>query len=244
MSECANIDVQDLLPEYVAENLSARERIEVEVHLSACASCRDDVRVLQAVQRARPVAPAVDIAAIVAALPGPVAAAPAETPGRGLRVVTGTPEPRRPMAPSMQAAGRRAATRPSGSRSSWLTGAGFRAAAALTLVALGGLSVSIARRGQMAITEGDALGSVVLSDAPMVIADAPIPYDEGVAPIVPVVAVAPSVLPVQELSDYTEEELALLLEHLDAWDGALSVDVVEPPVSRQPNDSVRDGGAS
>ncbi len=240
MTECTNFDVQDLLPEYVAELLSARERVEVELHLSACAACRTDVDVLMAVQRARPVVAEPDVAAIVASLPAPPRATPESRPAhdaRPFRVITGDLA-----APSMRTTAPRRRTVSASGQRSWFSGGGMRAAAALTLLALGGLSVAIARDGQRAITEGDAQGVAVLSDAPMVLAEAPMPYASDDDLIVPVVSLAPAVLPVQELPDYTDEELALLLDQLDAWDGAPSVDVIDPtpPLS---NDSILQEGS-
>lgn len=220
MSECTNHDVQDLLPEFVAGVLPATERAEVEGHLAVCVPCRDDVAVLEAVRGARPVAPALDLASIVAALPAPPTTRD-DVPT--LRVITAPSAP-----PSIARA-----TRPRRVARTWWSGPGLRTAAALTLVALGGLSVAIARRGPLALTEGDAQGNVVLTDAPLVVADRPAvdgprPYSDDVVPIVPVVAVAPAVLPIQELPDYTEAELAHLLEQLERWDGAPSVETTDP----------------
>jgi anti-sigma factor RsiW len=235
MIECANTDVQDLLPEFVAELLGANERLEVEVHLSGCPACRADVEVLRVVHQARPVPASINVAAIVAALPKPAVAAQAPKE-RAFRVITGEMPA---AAPSMRTVGRT----PSRSRSTtsrWFSASSMRMAAALTLVALGGLSVSIARRGQMAITESSV---AVLSDAEFVVAQASTPYDEDVAPIVPHVPIAPSVLPIQELSDYSEDELSLLLDQLDAWDGAPSIDVIDPSAPSTVNDSLSEGGS-
>ncbi|HMS02323.1 MAG TPA: hypothetical protein PKE51_05085, partial [Gemmatimonadaceae bacterium] len=100
---------------------------------------------------------------------------------------------------------------------------------------------AIARRGTLAITDGEAQGNIGRTDAPLGVADLPVreaprPYSEDVVPIVPVVAVAPAVLPVQELSDYTEAELAHLLDQLERWDGAPSVDITDPTLP-PPGDS-------
>jgi hypothetical protein len=65
---------------------------------------------------------------------------------------------------------------------------------------------------------------VIISDSPMEVASVSLPYSPDRIPVRAVVSVAPSVLPIQELSDYSEEELALLLEQLNAWDGAPPVD--------------------
>lgn len=235
MIECANTDVQDLLPEFVADMLGANERIEVEVHLSACSVCRADVDVLRAVRQARPVPGSINVDAIVAALPKP-AGATAAPKERTFRVITGEVPV---AAPAMRTIGRTTA-RSRGTTSRWFSASSMRMAAALTLVALGGLSVSIARRGQQAILDG---GVPVLSEAEFVVAQAPTPYDEDVAPIVPSVPIAPSVLPIQELSDYSDDELSLLLDRLDAWDGAPSVDVIDPSSPSTLNDSLSEGGS-
>lgn len=233
MNECANTEVQDLLPEFVADLLGANERIEVEVHLSACSACRADVEVLRVVHQARPVPAPINVAAIVAALPKANAAVPAPKE-RALRVITGEVPA---VAPSMRTVGR-TAPRNRTTASRWFSASSMRMAAALTLVALGGLSVSIARRGQQAIIDG---GVPVLSDAQFVVAQSSTPYDDDVDPIEPHVPIAPSVLPIQELSDYSDDELSLLLDQLDAWDGAPTVDVMDPSAPATFNDSLSGG---
>lgn len=247
MSECLNLDVQDLLPEFAAGVLPASDRVMVEVHLSSCPACAEDVRLLEAVRRARPVVPHIDVAAIVAALPAPPSAVHAVPT---LRVITGNPAaPPSVVRPSRRQDAPAAAT--SRATRSWFRGPGLRVAAMLTVVALGGLSLEIARRGQSALS--DATDSVVLSDAPMIVADgsdvnASRPYADDVTPIVPVVAVAPSVLPVQELSEYTDEELALLLARLEAWDGAPTVEpdagALPPAGDSSRGDTTRGSGDS
>jgi hypothetical protein len=237
MNECANAEMQDLLPDFVADTLGTTERIEVEVHLSACSACSADVAVLRAVHHARPVAPtSINVAAIVSALPKPGVAA--QSPNeRTLRVITADAQV---VTPSMRTVGRTAPrSRPAASR--WFSASSMRTAAALALVALGGLSVSIARRGPLASAES---GAAVLSDAEFLLAQTFVPYDENADPIVPMVPVAPSVLPVQELSDYSDEELSLLLDQLEAWDGAPSLDVIDPSAPSSLNDSLLEGGSS
>jgi anti-sigma factor RsiW len=64
--------MRDRLPEYVLGALSASERAEVEAHVERCADCADEVALIRAADRAF-VAPRVDVAAIVAALPAPPA---------------------------------------------------------------------------------------------------------------------------------------------------------------------------
>ena len=86
--------------------------------------------------------------------------------------------------------------------------------------------------------------SVVMADSSYMVAVLPEPYAPGTTPVQAVVSVAPSVLPIQELSDYSDAELALLLERLDAWDGAPPVDPVNgPPTSSPSSDTVIQGGS-
>lgn len=76
MTDCPNAEVRDLLPELAAGSLAPPERARVEAHLAACAECRAELALLEAIRRtfARPVA--VDVERIAAALPAPVAARP------------------------------------------------------------------------------------------------------------------------------------------------------------------------
>ena len=76
MTDCPNAEVRDLLPGLAAGSLAPPERARVEAHLAACAECRAELALLEAIRRtfARPVA--VDVERIAAALPAPVAARP------------------------------------------------------------------------------------------------------------------------------------------------------------------------
>ncbi len=236
MTECSNVDVQDLLPEFAAGELPARERESVEMHLASCAPCRDELDVLVAVLNARPLPPVMNVAAIVAALPRPAVAGPvkADTPAP-FRVIAGGANDR---VPSMQQVARARRSQPSMFGSSLM-----RFAAVLTLVSVGGLSVIVANRSSTALSDTDA-ASVVMEDSSYMVAALPEPYAPGTTPVQAVVSVAPSVLPIQELSDYSDAELALLLERLDAWDGAPPVDPVNgPPTSSPSSDTVIQGGS-
>jgi len=137
----------------------------------------------------------------------------------------------------MQQATRTRRTRPSMFGSSLM-----RFAAALTLVSVGGLSMIVANRNRESFVDA-AASSVVMSDSAYLVASLPEPYAPGSIPVQTVVSVAPSVLPIQELSDYSDDELALLLERLDAWDGALPVEPVNspPPASPSSDTSIQEG---
>ena len=72
MRECDNGDLRDLLPEWVHGRLDAVRADVVATHLAGCAACVDEaalIRRLDATLTGR--TPAVNVAAIVAALPRP-----------------------------------------------------------------------------------------------------------------------------------------------------------------------------
>lgn len=219
MIECTNVDMQDQLPDLLAGRLPVAQREAVEGHMALCATCRAEFALLETVRLVRPAPPSLDIAKIVAALPTPGAAASAERSNtRGFRVITGGQA-------SDAAAPRRSA--PVASRRPAVFGASFmRYAAALTLVAVGGLSLIMADRSPTSLTDELNRDSSIVAGTPFDVAFAPdvVPYSPDAVPVQPVVSVAPSVLPIQELSAYSDEELTLLLEQLEAWDGATHVD--------------------
>jgi len=70
MTDCPNGDIRDLLPDLLHGRLGAVERTEVEAHLRTCADCRDELELLRRMRSALRRAPALDVDAIVAGLPG------------------------------------------------------------------------------------------------------------------------------------------------------------------------------
>jgi anti-sigma factor RsiW len=78
MSDCTNIEVRELLPDYLHGRLGGTERERVEAHLAGCAECSGELALLRSVRQAYAHAPAMDVAAIARALPRPrrVAARP------------------------------------------------------------------------------------------------------------------------------------------------------------------------
>jgi hypothetical protein len=70
MSDCANVEMRELLPELAAGTLDASARARVERHVIACLGCASELETLRLVRGAFP-APAVDTQRIVAALPKP-----------------------------------------------------------------------------------------------------------------------------------------------------------------------------
>jgi len=107
MSDCANVEMRELLPELVHDRLDATARARVAAHLPTCSDCRAELELLQAARAAlQPIMP-LDKRAIVAALPQPKS---------------------------------RPALQPLATRQVW------RIAAAITVIALGGLSINTVRQ--------------------------------------------------------------------------------------------------
>jgi predicted anti-sigma-YlaC factor YlaD len=71
MTDCSNIDIREQLPDYVSGMLSRVDVERVEHHLSSCTDCSEELAILREVFALRPAAIAVDVNAIVAALPRP-----------------------------------------------------------------------------------------------------------------------------------------------------------------------------
>ena len=106
MSDCLNVEIRELLPEYLTGTLSAARRAEVDAHVAGCAECADELTVLRLVREAYAEAPAVNVGAIVAALP------------------------RKSSRPAIR---------------SWRRSNAFQIAAAVSFIALGGISLAVAR---------------------------------------------------------------------------------------------------
>jgi|SRR5579863_190328 anti-sigma factor RsiW len=130
MRECDNEDLRDALPGYVAGRLAGPDRARVAEHVTGCADCAAEAELLRVAQQVmtRDV-PRIDVGRIVAALPAPPRAvarsdAGIATAGRGARAVAQRP------------------VRASGFRPIWT---GWRIAAAVSTIAVGGLSVAVLR---------------------------------------------------------------------------------------------------
>ena len=79
MFDCANVEMREWLPEFVAGTLDARTGARVEEHVAGCAECASELETLRLVRGAY-VAPAIDTRRIVAALPKPPIALQARQP--------------------------------------------------------------------------------------------------------------------------------------------------------------------
>jgi anti-sigma factor RsiW len=178
MSDCANVEMRELLPELVHDRLDAATHARVTAHLAACSECQAELELLQTARQAlRPIMP-LDKRAIVAALPLPR---------------------------------NRQATRPLASRRVW------RIAAAITVIALGGVSFTTMRQlggPDMALVDsarnsGDT--GAAQPESVLAIADTPVaaPEQAGVAGVV---------------IDLADEDLETLIGELDKLEAAPRVD--------------------
>jgi predicted anti-sigma-YlaC factor YlaD len=123
MTDCSNVEIRELLPEYLNGMPSAARRAAVESHLAACEDCRDEMAMLQLVREAYAPTPTVNVAAIVSALP------------------------KRSRRPAMR---------------SWRQSQVFQVAAAVSFIALGGISLAVARSffdGDPALVAVDTMGT-------------------------------------------------------------------------------------
>lgn len=71
MTDCSNVEIREQLPDLVSGTLSRVEVEQVETHVRDCAECAHELMILRDVFALRPATRAVDVAAIVAALPQP-----------------------------------------------------------------------------------------------------------------------------------------------------------------------------
>jgi anti-sigma factor RsiW len=135
MSDCLNVEIRELLPEYLNGTLSATRRAEVEAHVTGCAECADELTVLRLVREAYADAPAVNVSAISAALPRP-SARPAMRP-----VQAGT------------------------ARRSWRRSNAFQIAAVVSFIGLGGISLAVARSFFNGTTTGGEFDTTIAAVA-------------------------------------------------------------------------------
>ncbi|MGH7719308.1 MAG: anti-sigma factor family protein, partial [Gemmatimonadaceae bacterium] len=64
MTDCSRADVRDLLPDLLHERLDPVTRAEVERHVSACADCAAEMRLLRGMRAALARTPVVNVQAI------------------------------------------------------------------------------------------------------------------------------------------------------------------------------------
>jgi anti-sigma factor RsiW len=203
MRECENEELQDALPGFAAGRLAGAERTRVEEHVAGCAECAATVEMLRAAHQVMTQdAPHIDVSRIVAALP-----APPHAVGRPVLVLSTAEAGDRAVAP--------AGTRPprsSGYRPMWT---GWRIAAAVSTIAVGGLSVTV-MRDLRAAHGGPATVPAVVA-APAADNGSPNPGDTEY------MASADAGLSVGSgLSDLSEGEMEGLLKDLDGIEASPS----------------------
>src|SRR5688572_24111682 len=117
MSDCPNVEIRELLPDYLSGTLSDVRRSEVRSHVESCRDCADELALLQLVREAYvATSPAVNVSAIVSKLPRQPAT-------RALRDA-------RSGAPAVR---------------SWRRSQAFQIAAVVSFIAVGGISLAVAR---------------------------------------------------------------------------------------------------
>jgi anti-sigma factor RsiW len=75
MTDCANVEMREKLPELAHEALGAAESAAVMSHVAQCPECAAELDLIRAVIASASPVPAMDVAAIAAALPQPPAQA-------------------------------------------------------------------------------------------------------------------------------------------------------------------------
>lgn len=176
MIDCPDVEIRELLPEYLNGTLAPARRAEVEAHLAGCAECSAELETIRMVREVFQPAPAINVQKVVAAIPS-----------------------------------RRATMRPG---RSWVARHAMQIAAAVSFVAVGGMSLAVAR----SFFTGEA---GVTADSITTLADA--------ATDVPVIGFGGG------LSDLEEDDLESLLNALESIEALPSADpsaaalVVERP---------------
>jgi hypothetical protein len=210
MTECDNNELQDLLPEYIAESLDDITMARVAAHVAGCSVCAEDVSVLVRVREARPRIAVPDIARIVAALPPAVVAAPRLVLTRSATAVGAREE---------QSVASPRATPRHRTRIELFGMSMWRSAAMLAVMVAGGTSLVMARRGVVGV-QAPAASARQLGESASVVAVLPERgVDTGAAAAAASVSVSYG-----DLGDYSEAELQRMLDRLDKWDGTTNTE--------------------
>jgi len=175
MSDCPNIEIRELLPDYLSGTLSARRHAEVEGHLTACVDCADELVLLRLVREAYADTAPVNVSAIVSALP------------------------RRTSRPASR---------------SWKGSHAFQIAAAASFIALGGISLAVAR----SFFNGNPTAAPV--DTMIAVSTAAVSGDN-----------TPAISFAGGLSDLGDEDLEALLSALESIEALPVTEPAEVPLS-------------
>lgn len=89
MNKCSDSTAREMLPDLLHRELPADVRGRVETHLATCDECREELRVLRAIQSAAVFAPRIDVDKVVRQIPPYQRIVPAaELPAARSRVVS------------------------------------------------------------------------------------------------------------------------------------------------------------
>jgi anti-sigma factor RsiW len=206
MRECENEDLRDALPEYVAGRLAGPDRARVSEHLAGCADCAAEAELLRVAQRVMTQdVPRIDVARIVAALPAPPRTATGPALVRSDADIAPAGRSTRPVV--------RRPSRATGFRPLWT---GWRIAAAVSTIAVGGLSVAVLRDLGEGRRRPIAVPAVVASATTESAPASPDGDTEHIASADPGMALGGG------LSDLSDVEMEGLLKDLDAIEASPS----------------------
>lgn len=208
MTDCSNAEIRDLLPDYVHDQLSVTDLARVEQHVASCADCAEELALLQTVLAIRPQTRTSNIADIVARLPKPGQFSTVKTPD-GERVAT--------------AEGVRDIASAKSVVSKSRTFGNWRAVAAVAVMTVGALSVTIVRQGFMGsggAPRADSATVAELHAGRSAVGAGNLSHDSTNAGA----GQTRVSLSVGDPSDYTAEELEALMARMDKWDGSASAD--------------------
>lgn len=230
MTECDNAEMRDLLPDLVNDALSSDERERVREHVASCGACSDEEILLRSMRAARPVAPRVDVARIVRALPR----------GVGMPVSASTTHAAEPLL----TVSRSDAIDPP--RKRMVFSGVLRMAATVAVAAIGGWTVlsyqraegplDVASRARSAETTKDITQSAVPSGSDargvqsvggqLAMVDTPRAGGNAPAGAATHTATRQTALSLGDLSDYSDDDLQRMLDRLEKWDGTTATDPV------------------
>lgn len=211
MNDCMNAEVRDALPDLMHGRLSDLNRVTMMAHVETCADCREELRLLEEIKASAPLAPRIDVAKIVSALPVPM-------PTVAGQLVAATPaRVRRP--------------------SSGL----WKMIAVVALLATGSLTFATARRQAVTPASTSSVAAPVISlpiqSPALQVAVAPAP-SKGVAPVQNAGKSTSGLSLTGGVQDLSDDQLESLVKGLDNVD-ALPSSEPEPMAISVDEDGLR-----
>ncbi len=228
MTDCTNAEMRDLLPDVAAETLSTAEMARVRLHVERCSVCAEELALVQQVRAMRASSVTIDVGAIVAKLPRP-------TPKTVSGTVTSTA--------SRDAAGvdedgvisldaRRLSAKQNPRHLATRARGAWKVAATLGVIVAGGWSVMMVRSGGIPSMQVQA-DSVPLTDVVTGVPSIRTASDSGSAavgePSSDTQRDNGAAISFGAMTDLTDEELSRVLDRLEKWDGATSIEAASTP---------------